>query len=135
MGGQNCPPPRLLLIPAAQINQGKYIMYSKNLLRKINDMQFIFQFSMSFVVSPISQKNTSKYQLSISRSKDRWKSYICTPGWAQAHMMTNTKQELRNLFLCRKTISETIKSFSICDLQKYLLLYLFSNYIMKFSKS
>ena len=74
------------------------------------------------------EKIISKFQTSISWSKERWRSYICIPSGAQAHMMTHTKREphgqLRDPFLCRKTILETFKSFSISDYYKFVFLHI-----------
>ena len=50
---------------------------------------------------------------------ERNKSNICIPRGAQTNIITQTKCEShrrpRNPFLCRRTILETIKSFSISD--------------------
>ena len=73
-------------------------------------------------------KIISKFQTSISWWKERWRSYICIPSGAHTHMMTHTKREphgrLRDPFLCRKTILETIKSVSISDYYNFVFLHL-----------
>ena len=79
----------------------------------------LYQFDMEKIIS--------KFQTSISWSKERWRSYICIPSGAQTYMMTHTKREPRGRprdpFLCRKTILETIKSVSISDYYKYVFLH------------
>ena len=74
------------------------------------------------------EKIISKFQMSISWSKERWRSYICIPSGAQTHMMTHLKREprgqLRDPLLCRKTILETIKSVSISDYYKFVFLHI-----------
>ena len=71
--------------------------------------------------------------MSISWSKDRWRSYICISNGAQTHIIALAKGEPRarliNPFLCRKkNILETMKSFSISDLNNYLITSLPVNY-------
>ena len=77
-------------------------------------------FLIYFFIGPISyQKSSLKFWMSISRSKDCWRSYICIPSGAQTHIIAHTKgrpwARLSNPFLCRKTVLKTIKSFSISD--------------------
>ena len=65
------------------------------------------------------EKMISKFWRSISRSKERWRSYICIPSEAQTQIIAHTKGKLwarlSNPFLCRKPILKTIKSFSFAD--------------------
>ena len=39
-------------------------------------------------------KVVSKFWMSISRSKERWRSYICIPSGAKIHIIAHTKEEL-----------------------------------------
>ena len=72
------------------------------------------------------EKIILKFQTAVSLSNVGNTGNKCFPSWAQTHMMTHTKQEPRTRprkpFLCRKTILEIIKSFSISDLNKYPIL-------------
>ena len=80
-----------------------------------------FWFSTSFVNVPISyRKQILKNFLWLYLSQ-MWATKATIPSGGD--MMTHTKREPRarprNPFLCRKTILESIKSFSISDLDKY----------------
>ena len=107
--------------------------FSKNNNFKSMAGQFFFVFySICYWVHFISKKFFSKFWTSISWSKDRLRSYIGIPSGAQTNIIAHTKGEprarLSNPFLCRKTILETIKSFSVSDLIKYPITSIFINY-------
>ena len=53
---------------------------------------FCFVLILSLVLFQI-KKIISKLWMSISLSKDRWRSYICIPSGAQTHIIAHTKGE------------------------------------------
>ena len=83
--------------------------------------RFFFVFSIYFVIGPISYKKKliSKFWMSISRSKERWRSYICIPSRAQTHIIAHTQKGAvrkpeQPLFV-QKNHFENYQSFSIAD--------------------
>ena len=79
-----------------QTKNYKNFIYSEKLLLKINVRPF-FVCCLSSLSLELFHIETiiSKCQMSISWSKDRWRSFICIPREGQTHIMTHTKREPR----------------------------------------
>ena len=118
----------------------EYLLCHKKIQKKyppnlflIDVSHFLFVFySIFYFFKSLKRKLTS-----LCCSKDCWRGYMCTPSWAQTHMIAHTKGEPRArlsnpffflFFFCRKPILKTINSFSISDYIHYPINSLVVNY-------